>query len=70
MNNQVSVPGFDPAGARIPSARDEIAARVAAALILKEVEWTALSGRVIGRQAYEFADEMLKAREELADRRR
>lgn len=68
MNTQVSVPGFDPAGARLPSARDEIASRIAAALVLKGAEFD-LSGHTTGRKAYEFADQMLKAREELVNRR-
>lgn len=54
-------------GLEIPSTRDLLAIHMAAAMYLKDKGMCSNPGASYGREAYKFADEMLKARESLAE---
>ncbi|WP_287924904.1 hypothetical protein [Diaphorobacter sp.] len=64
---KTSSPVSDPLGLEIPSTRDLLAIHMAAAMYLKDKGWRSNPGESYGREAYKFADGMLKARESLAE---
>lgn len=58
----VSNPTQDPRGDFVPSTRDTLAAHVVAALIQKAPDSAQSDGYTLGLAAYQFADDMLRAR--------